>query len=213
MNIHNGVYFPADNKSFVIKALIKDRIWEKPITKLIQLIKHNDNAIALDIGSYIGTHSQTMIDCGFTVHAFEPQSLVYECLKKTAESKLNGITIHNNFVSNTCDESIDFVTDNDGDARARQFTNSRRVWKDSYKVTTVCIDSFNFENVRLMKIDVEGAELLVLKGSEATISRHRPVIIIESFNSPRKRTNLFQFFDNLKYSLIPINSTNFLCLP
>lgn len=41
------------------------------------------------------------------------------------------------------------------------------------------IDSFKFENVDLIQLDIEGSELDALKGCKKTIERCRPVIVIE----------------------------------
>ncbi|WP_346913538.1 FkbM family methyltransferase [uncultured Roseibium sp.] len=47
----------------------------------------------------------------------------------------------------------------------------------SYKVFT--LDSFGFENVDYIKIDVEGFEQRVLMGGEETIKKNLPLIVIE----------------------------------
>ena len=41
------------------------------------------------------------------------------------------------------------------------------------------LDKFNFDSVDLLKIDVEGHELQVVKGAEQTIKKCRPLIILE----------------------------------
>ncbi len=41
------------------------------------------------------------------------------------------------------------------------------------------LDDYAFENVCLVKIDVEGHELEVLKGGVQTLQRERPVILVE----------------------------------
>jgi hypothetical protein len=41
------------------------------------------------------------------------------------------------------------------------------------------IDSFGFSDVTVMKIDVEGFEVEVLRGAEQTIRGNRPVILVE----------------------------------
>ena len=43
----------------------------------------------------------------------------------------------------------------------------------------IIIDDLNYKNVSFMKIDVEGAELFVLKGAINTIINSRPIIMIE----------------------------------
>ena len=41
------------------------------------------------------------------------------------------------------------------------------------------IDSLDLDQCNLIKIDVEGAELLVLKGAEKTIRKFRPILVVE----------------------------------
>lgn len=47
------------------------------------------------------------------------------------------------------------------------------------EVEAVTLDSMEFGNVDLIKIDVEGAEVQVLKGAEQTILTNRPKLIVE----------------------------------
>jgi FkbM family methyltransferase len=41
------------------------------------------------------------------------------------------------------------------------------------------LDSFQFENVSLIKIDVEGLAFSVIKGPEQKIASSRPVLLVE----------------------------------
>ena len=41
------------------------------------------------------------------------------------------------------------------------------------------IDSFAFEDVDVIKIDVEGSELFVIHGAKDTIDKHRPAVQVE----------------------------------
>lgn len=41
------------------------------------------------------------------------------------------------------------------------------------------LDDFGFENVDLVKVDVEGFELMVLKGAEQTLLKWKPVMVVE----------------------------------
>ncbi len=54
------------------------------------------------------------------------------------------------------------------------------------KVNQKTLDSFNFENVDFIKIDVEGHELKVLKGSQKTLEKYNPVICMEENGSQVK---------------------------
>lgn len=59
--------------------------------------------------------------------------------------------------------------------------------KPRYTVEVRTLDSFNFQNVDAIKIDVEGWELPVLKGAENTIKQFRPVIQTEIVEAQCKR--------------------------
>lgn len=62
--------------------------------------------------------------------------------------------------------------------------------KTHYELQTVTVntlDSHNFENVDIIKVDVEGYEFPVLKGGEQTIRRCRPVVQLEMVEAQAKR--------------------------
>jgi FlaA1/EpsC-like NDP-sugar epimerase len=55
------------------------------------------------------------------------------------------------------------------------------------------IDSFDLNNVSLIKIDVEGMELKVLSGAVDTLQRCQPVVLFEHHKTDRtKAENLLQ---------------------
>jgi FkbM family methyltransferase len=56
-----------------------------------------------------------------------------------------------------------------------------------HTVTVNTLDSYNFENVDIIKVDVEGYEFPVLKGAEQTIRRCRPVVQLEMVEAQAKR--------------------------
>jgi len=48
------------------------------------------------------------------------------------------------------------------------------------------VDSFDFHNVDFMKLDVEGDEKNVLKGSEKTLARCKPIVVLEQNHTTQK---------------------------
>src|SRR4051812_45032736 len=50
---------------------------------------------------------------------------------------------------------------------------------DEMEVETRRIDDYDLPDVGFIKIDVEGHELAVLAGAEATVARHKPTLLIE----------------------------------
>ena len=75
---------------------------------------------------------------------------------------------------------------------------------------TATVDSLITEGLPapdLMKIDVEGAEHLVLAGAEACLRQIRPALILETSNS-----KLLRQLSDKGYSLFRIDEGNFLCI-
>ncbi len=70
-----------------------------------------------------------------------------------------------------------------GDREGQAFTTSNKVGRikdgGSVSIPMTTLDSYNFENVTFIKYDIEGYELKALKGSEQTIKKHGPVVVIE----------------------------------
>jgi FkbM family methyltransferase len=48
------------------------------------------------------------------------------------------------------------------------------------QIPLVTLDSFDLPSVRLLKIDVEGMEIEVLRGASQLIARHRPILYVEN---------------------------------
>lgn len=72
------------------------------------------------------------------------------------------------------------------------------------------LDSFDFVNngVFMMKIDVEGMELSVLKGVENTIKRFHPFIMIESF--AKAFDSVKEFLEKEGYMYEPLSDHDYL---
>jgi FkbM family methyltransferase len=139
------------------------------------------DSLYLDIGTNIGYHARAVNhEVGCNVMAFEPHPshfcvAAYNCQGKnillyhTALGNKTGSIELKNFDENTGGNYGDLTTITDD-------------IEDVIKVPLKKLDSFNLEKCTLMKIDVEGAELDVLKGANKTIKKFRPVIFYEAIN-------------------------------
>jgi len=83
-----------------------------------------------------------------------------------------------------------------GAEKGTAFTTGNKVGriKDSGNVAVPIqtIDSFNFTNVTFIKYDIEGYELKALKGSEKTIKKYGPVVVIEQNRGNRFAQDLLE---------------------
>lgn len=71
---------------------------------------------------------------------------------------------------------------------------------DGERVPVVTIDSLDLTTCHLIKADVEGTELDVLRGADATIRRHRPLLYVEN-DRPERSTPLIAHLRDLGYDL------------
>lgn len=67
------------------------------------------------------------------------------------------------------------------DERIENLLSRKRYKKEEVKLST--IDNFQFNNVDIIKVDVEGYEFPVIAGAEETIDSQRPVVQIEMYEN------------------------------
>jgi len=136
--------------------------------------------VAIDIGANIGNHSLYFSDYFKKVYSFEPNKNTFNLLSYNA-SLVDNIECFNYGLSDkesTCPMTFD--KKNIGGAKLASGISSNTV-SVSLKTLDQSIDLG--EQIRLLKIDVEGHELEVLKGAKKTITTHQPIIIFEQLSS------------------------------
>ena len=70
------------------------------------------------------------------------------------------------------------------------------------------LDSYNISDVSFIKIDTEGSELQILKGSVNTIKKYKPVLFFEAKQLDQKPSKEFVSSMNLNYKFIPVDGDN-----
>ena len=207
---HNDIFYPAFNDSHVVKALLADRIWEKKITELFTILISDDD-IVLDIGSYIGLHTLTLSNLAKHVYSFEPQPLIYECLSKTlAKKHLYNVSLFNIALSNKEEDSF-IHTNNNGDASLAGIRDN--LFNQMFPCKLKPLDSYQFDKVDFIKIDVEGSEWDLIAGATQTIIKHRPTIILETFKTKKNIEKLNEFCSVFSYTNSYISADNWLLKP
>ena len=164
-----------------------------------EVIQHIPNfGVALDIGAHVGIWSRRLAVKFKTVVAFEPVPDHIECWQKNMDNFVkensewgNYSTLHKIALGHENGTSTMRVpnTTNTGMASLvheiyNTKTHERWVqpgW-DKFPdivVKTKTLDSYEFDKIDFIKMDVEWFELRVLQGAEQTIKKHRPVMYIE----------------------------------
>ena len=160
-------------------------------------------AVCWDIGAHFGYHSLSFASLAGEnghVYAFEPNPFNIARFKMHLEknkTQAKRITLNTSAISDV-DGEMTFVFSNDVDGsrssgshlQSAQAPLEAEVYKNkkfkTQTVNTLTIDSFiNTPEARIpdiIKIDVEGAELLVLKGGKEFFKNHKPIIFMEVHN-------------------------------
>lgn len=151
--------------------------------------------LCLDIGANFGVMTQALEANGFECIAFEPQPYVFKILEKN-------VKLAYNYGLGEVAGVFQMPKIFDGD-RANYGGNAildHEVLGATIEIEVKTLDSFNFENVGFMKIDVEGFEEKVLQGGIETIKRCRPVMYIED-DRTQNSISLRTFIRSLGYSI------------
>jgi FkbM family methyltransferase len=149
----------------------------------------------LDIGANVGSMTTPFIATpDIRIDAFEPFPVTFQMLARSVAGHGGGsippnVRLHNAAVSDytgTARLSIPLVQGgmvHQWASIEKDFENLRGApgitGVEHVSAQVVTIDSFGFDDVRVMKVDVEGAELEVFRGAIRTVQRCRPFIIAE----------------------------------
>lgn len=193
------------------------------LAQVLQLL--GPDAVVLDIGGCFGTYSLALarfVGPKGKVHVFEPQRLMFNLIVgSVALNSLTNVFCHNVALGDREDRieipqfdynkplnfgSVEFTPEQ---SEPLTQTRGHDPSKSEY-VPLTTVDGFEFPKVSLMKIDAEGMELQVLRGSEQTIRRCRPVMYVEFLKGDKEA--LREWIARLDYA-VHVSNINFLCIP
>lgn len=205
------------------RSLIVNHEYEPLETKLFSyyLAKARVRGVVIDVGANIGYYSimagNYLKPRHGVVYAYEPE--FRNRLQLYSNKNLNNL--YNVIVKPVAASDIDgeatlFVSNTEwGEHSLQNLSNIRKVDK-TIKVRTERLDSivkpssFDGLAVSLIKIDVEGSELKVLRGAKHIIESCHPVIILECWEYALNAAgdtieNLFGQLDTFEYEVYLIN--------
>ena len=154
---------------------------------LNKLVKILEMPVVYDIGANYGVYSLSFCEEARHIFAFEPVTSTYDVLMRN---------IQRNMISNVSAFKLG-ISDSDGQEEINIYSSSGNnsifkrslpkghplchIGKETIQVTSldVIIEKEVLLPPDIIKIDVEGAELFVLRGARKTLARHKPLIILE----------------------------------
>ena len=126
----------------------------------------------IDVGAWCGTWAKAIEPFAKKVIAFEPDKIHFECLQRnctincTPRMEAVGAQL----------QEVSLTEDN--------FTQAKRV-NEKGNIRMITLDHMAYEDVDMIKIDVEGYELEVLKGATKTLESVK-YLMIELNNNTKK---------------------------
>ncbi|NQW30102.1 MAG: FkbM family methyltransferase [Ignavibacteria bacterium] len=180
-----GIRMNIDASEFLQSHLFLYGSYELPTVKFIRSFLKN-GMTAVDVGAQIGYLTLVMatIDKSIAVHAVEPEPVNINKLKSNiALNCLRNVTVHEVGLSDK-DGGIRLYLSNDHNAGTHSTVQNVANVSDNFvDINCYTLDSMmsdgRIKDCHLIKIDVEGGELEVIKGALNTLSNSKPVIIME----------------------------------
>ena len=183
MKQSHGFWFPSYDDHFprmLEKSLKKDGVVRYQYKARDAAVAACDNhRICIDIGANVGLWACDLVKEFDHVIAFEPVAEFRECFAKNVPSTnytMNPVALgrEESFIE------MNIVQGNTGHSHI----DPKSLGKGTIPLKT--LDSFNYTNVDMIKIDVEGFEEEILAGAMNTIERNKPVIVVEQQNHEYK---------------------------
>jgi FkbM family methyltransferase len=212
-----SVKFPLDSRrTFIVQENIESYFRDgAPEEALIQWAAHEFSDLRksfIDIGAHVGSWTITLAPKFAHAYSFEPQRDPFYCLcggvalsglseKVTARQMALGEP------GGPWEAVIRAQTPDGGTGSIVRDVKAGLADGHHETVHGARLDDFEFSNVGLVKIDVEGAELDVWKGAKNTLISHgRPPVFFECWADERgqRRDELFAWVKAFGYDVHPI---------
>ena len=180
---------------------IENKMLRNSIKLLRQTAKKLDDIVIFDVGANFGYLSlvwaKTACQTGKVI-SFEPSSSVFRTLKKSIEiNNLNDIVKLENLAVGNENKDINLYINN-----ATSNVNKTNESQESETIQMVRLDDYVTQHrlIRcdLIKIDVDGIELDILKGSVNLLKDLKPILIVETNNDMQ----IIDFFNENNYVVL-----------
>jgi FkbM family methyltransferase len=226
----DGDFILFSTEDMISKSLYKTGQWERNILEVSKAFyKGVESPLVLDVGANLGAYAipiaRDIHAAGGTVYAYEPQRVVYyQLCGNVVLNRLDNCHAFNQAVGDV-DGEIEIPDINyqaNGNVGAFSF---RKEYREKHGIESamsvrgshvpiVKLDSIKVPKApSLIKIDVEGFELNVLRGGAGLLERHHfPPFLFEAWHFDwfkDERESLLAFVKGMGYELDAINVTNF----
>ena len=219
------------DKEDVISDSLRNNLGHDPHVVLIaamfldHYLRVDEPGHVLDIGANVGSFCVPLAQKypQFTFHAFEPQRIVfYQLCSNILLNRCDNVFANNFGLSYKPDSFYIELPDYSTESNVGAFSLDNEVRQNDYEclpsgnselISVIQLDTLDINDIKLIKIDVEGLELAVLVGAKNTIERNEfPPILFEAWADKEwfqlRRQELFSYIESLGYEITTIGQDN-----
>lgn len=224
----------TDGCRFIIfdkQDIISDSIrytgsFEQVLIKIAnEILKAHENGVVIDIGGNIGTFTIPLAKQfpNIKFNVYEPQRIIYyQLCANIIINSLDNVYAYEYGISDKEQELLIELPDYSKEGNIGAFSLDPETRENQYEVSTkgsqeyiitTTLDSLNIKDIKLIKIDVEGMELAVIRGALKTlIDNEYPPIFFEAWTFKEwfqpKRKELIEFLESLGYKITQLGENN-----
>lgn len=214
VRLGNGMPARVAMGDYVGLQIAEHGFYEEPLVKRFVSLLTPETTL-FDIGAHIGQYSLVASKLVAYVHAFEPTPDTFSLLQQNVTmNRLHNVAVNNIALSDKAGKAELFLA-----SPANPGANSLCRSQGGKRVQVVCrtLDEYVAErNIPpntpiVLKIDVEGAEMQVLRGAEHVLER-RPTMLIEVLEKTAQ-TEMEVFLRARGFTMANLDACNVLCTP
>lgn len=187
-------------------------IYEPATARLLRTLLDKET-VFFDIGAHVGQYTLVAAPLAREVHCFEPMPWIYKLLQSNISmNKLTNVVPNPSGVLDYTG-SADLWEGPKDNSGSGSFERIPGFYEHSYSVECVTLDRYcEAKGVALttrrvlIKIDVERAELKVLRGAVG-LFQYEPTVIVEFNDWSEDLEDIVRFFEDRKYSLQAISDS------
>ena len=233
INTKHGLFFISNPNETIQKHLISNGEFEYHLVSFTKSVLNIKPGVVIDVGANIGTFSIPLAmhypNCEFI--AFEPQRTIYHHLVSNVFiNQLSNITLNRNAISDCGQKQLrvpffDSSENYTGSVSLDQNVIAKRSsikgvaepgsYAKNYDVVNVMkLDEVITSNVSVIKIDVEGMELSVLKSARRMLENNSPIILLETWDLPefiQENRAIYNFLLSIGYEIFKVGNDSIAC--
>jgi FkbM family methyltransferase len=220
-----ALWMQLDIRDMIQETILLEGVWDPILTEFIRA-NLKPGHVFVDIGAnagYFTLLAAQHVGSEGRVLAFEPNPQLATQLRQNVErSRLSNVAIEETACSDATEAATLYLYDVSNSGRA-SLSNANAGTGGAIQVPCAPLDliveKYKLPQLNLIKIDVEGAELKVLRGMTEIIRQMRPRILIElephllqGFSATVE--DVMQLLTGCGYTVSPFGGhANYLCVP